>query len=147
MVALFPKTINLLNMQKLILLIDNDKEEFLILKEAIGLARLSHICAWADSIERAEQLLKHMLPDLILVDYNMPKCNGIACLERLRSIDLLRNVEIVMYSNYVTDINHELTLSNGESSIQKTGSLVQLAQYFLKITAEQKYYTAKTKTG
>jgi CheY-like chemotaxis protein len=125
-------------MQKLILLIDDDKDEFFILNQAVQLAELSHICMWANSIERAEHMLDQMLPDLILIDYNMPKANGIVCLERLSKMQKLNNVQKVMYSNYITDINRELVLSKGASCVQKPGSLLQLVQYLIKIAGEGK---------
>lgn len=38
------------------------------------------------------------LPDLILLDYNMPFINGLEFIRRLRSYDRLANIEVVIFS-------------------------------------------------
>ncbi|GAB3332062.1 hypothetical protein GCM10027299_38250 [Larkinella ripae] len=41
------------------------------------------------------------LPDVIILDQNMPKLTGLETLERIRLNDLLANVVVVVYSTYV----------------------------------------------
>ena len=121
-------------MQKLILLIDDDKDEFEILNMAIQLARLPHLCIWAESSDRAEVLLQQVLPDLIFIDYNMPKVNGLMCLKRLRQLAKLDNTEIILYSNSISDVSRELALTQHASYFQKPFFLNDLVNYLKTIT-------------
>lgn len=123
-------------MQKLILLIDDDEDELDILNQAIQLAGIDYGCVGANGIDQAEALLQQIQPNLVLVDYNMPKVNGIACLIRLRKIDKLREVPIILYSNHISEVSREQARTQGASCLQKPGSLSELVKYLLKIANE-----------
>lgn len=120
-------------MQKMILLIDDDKEELFILDQAFQLAGLPYSCVWASGLDRANQLLKEILPDYILIDYNMPKTNGIDCLEKVRNMPGIDKVPIGMYSNHISEETRRQAMAKGASfCIQKPGSIAALIKSLTK---------------
>jgi CheY-like chemotaxis protein len=125
-------------MQKLILLIDDDQEELFILQKAVEMAGLNHYCLWADSMTRAEKLMQEIMPDLILIDYNMPFTNGLDCLDKIRKMDLFHQVPIAIYSNSIDDRTRRLADAQGASCVEKPASILQLIQYLKKISEEGK---------
>lgn len=122
-----------MSMQKLLLLIDDDQDEYFILNQAIQLSGLTYYCVWANSPSRAKALLQEMQPDLILVDYNMPGANGLECLDMIRRMYGMGQVPTVMYSSHITKITQELALTKGATCYQKPGDIWQLVQYLSKV--------------
>lgn len=114
-------------MDKIILLIDDDEEEFLILEEAVRLTRMPHYCVHADSAKRAVQLLQEILPDLILLDFNMPLVNGVGCLAMIRQLECVRHIPIAIYSNDAGQSARLLAMANGIVCLPKPPTIKQLA--------------------
>lgn len=126
-------------MQKMILLIDDDQEELHILSHALQVAGLPHSCVWAIDVERAEKLLQEILPDYIFIDYNMPKVNGIDCLQQIRRIRGMQDVPMILYSSAIDERIRFLAMSNGASScIEKPNSVARLVEYLTRIMGEGK---------
>lgn len=125
-------------MSKLILLVDDDPDEFLILEQAVEQSNLGYHCLWAESANKADMLLRQWLPDLILIDYNMPVTNGITCLQRIRTLHKFTNVPIVIYSNHISDVTRELALIKGASCLQKPSTVSQLVQYLIGLSGAGK---------
>lgn len=125
--------------QKMILLIDDDQEEFHILNHALQVAGLPHSCIWANGIERATQLLCEVLPDYIFIDYNMPKENGLACLEKIRKIKAIQDVPVVFYSNSIDETTRLQARERGASfCMEKPNSLSKLVANLIDIMGEGK---------
>ena len=57
---------------------------------------------YAESAEKGLQILEVKSPDIIFLDVNMPRINGIECLSRIRSQERLRDIPVVINSNGVT---------------------------------------------
>lgn len=109
------KTIN-------ILLIEDDLIEVMKLKRATGSLNLNHKIIEANNGEKALELLqqKNKLPDIILLDLNMPKINGIEFLRILKADERLSYIPTII-----------LTTSNNQRDLLecfKTG----IAGYVLK---------------
>ena len=109
------KTIN-------ILLIEDDLIEVMKLKRATGSLNLNHKIIEANNGEKALELLqqKNNLPDIILLDLNMPKINGIEFLRILKADERLSYIPTII-----------LTTSNNQRDLLecfKTG----IAGYVLK---------------
>lgn len=100
-------------MQKTILLIDDDEEEFYIFKLALDLAEVNYHCVWANGFEQAMHMVKGLQPDFIFIDINMPRYNGINCLQKLKEMDSLSNSTFVMYSTYISEADHDQALALG----------------------------------
>jgi CheY-like chemotaxis protein len=114
-------------MQKTILLIDDDEDEYSIMAEALHMAGIDAICRWAENANAAYHLLKNIIPDLVLIDYNMPVINGLICLQELRKHPLLNHTPMVIYSTSIDRHTQREALSLGATAcIQKTVSVQAL---------------------
>ena len=52
--------------------------------------------------EEAVELAQHALPDIILMDLNMPRCDGLAATRRIRRQPEMRHVPILAVTAYDT---------------------------------------------
>ena len=53
------------------------------------------------------------LPDVILLDQNMPKCNGLQTLQLLKENAAFRNIPVFMYSTYADEHLKERSAEGG----------------------------------
>jgi len=91
--------------QKAVLMADDDAEDCLLATEAFGLSgvKASFSCV-EDGIELLDELNKGVhagageLPDLILLDLNMPRKDGRKALTEIQSDPALRHIPIVVLS-------------------------------------------------
>ena len=83
-----------------ILLVDDDPDDQMLFSEALFEANASVVYTSAvDGVDALQQLHPSAtLPDLIFMDVNMPRMDGISCLKEIRGTDNLRNIPVVMYS-------------------------------------------------
>lgn len=127
-------------MEQLILLIDDDKEELDILTLALDAAGINNMmCAWAKGAEYAFHLFDHIIPDFIFLDVNMPRMDGIRCLEHLKKIRRVRDVPVVLYSTSITEETRKLALAMGaDDCIQKAGTVTVLAAALTHLFARKK---------
>jgi len=81
-----------------ILLIEDDMIEVMKLNRAINSLQLKHSIQEANNGEEALQLLqqKDSLPDIILLDLNMPKINGIEFLKILKEDERLQYIPTII---------------------------------------------------
>ncbi|WP_055434816.1 response regulator [Lacinutrix algicola] len=105
-----------------ILLIEDDMIEIMKLNRTISTLKLDHKIIEANNGEDALGILeqKDNLPDIILLDLNMPKINGIEFLNILKKDDVLKYIPTII-----------LTTSNNQKDLlecYKTG----VAGYVLK---------------
>lgn len=74
-----------------ILLVEDDEVDVMDIRRSLEKAKIIHNLSVAQNGEEAVQLLmqagnkNHQLPDIILIDINMPKMNGLELLESIRS--------------------------------------------------------------
>lgn len=105
-----------------ILLIEDDMIEIMKLNRTISKLEMSHKIIEANNGEEALEILeqKDNLPDIILLDLNMPKINGIEFLGILKKDDVLKYIPTII-----------LTTSNNQKDLlecYKTG----VAGYVIK---------------
>jgi|TARA_B100000767_G_C19472366_1_gene412683 CheY-like chemotaxis protein len=81
-----------------IFLIEDDKIEVMKLNRTISSLNLNHNITEANNGEDALKILesKDKLPDIILLDLNMPKINGLEFLETLKADDVLRYIPTII---------------------------------------------------
>ena len=105
-----------------ILLIEDDVIEVMKLNRTISSLNLNHKIIETNSGEDALKLLenKEELPDIILLDLNMPKINGIEFLNILKADDVLRYIPTII-----------LTTSNNKKDLLECYNL-GIAGYVLK---------------
>ena len=105
-----------------ILLIEDDMIEVMKLNRSISSLKLNHKIIEANNGEDALKLLlqKDNLPDIILLDLNMPKINGIEFLSILKKDDTLKYIPTII-----------LTTSNNQKDLISCYEL-GIAGYVLK---------------
>ena len=105
-----------------ILLIEDDMIEVMKLNRASSSLQLSHNITEANNGEEALTLLenKDSLPDIILLDLNMPKISGIEFLKILKADDRLRYIPTII-----------LTTSNNQRDLLECYK-IGIAGYILK---------------
>lgn len=81
-----------------ILLIEDDMIEVMKLNRTISTLKLDHTIIEANNGEDALQLLeqKDNLPDIILLDLNMPKMSGIEFLTIIKDTDEFKHIPIII---------------------------------------------------
>lgn len=105
-----------------ILLIEDDLIEVMKLNRTISSLNLNHNILEANNGEDALKLLenKDALPDIILLDLNMPKINGIEFLKILKADDRLKYIPTII-----------LTTSNNQRDLLECYK-IGIAGYVLK---------------
>ena len=105
-----------------ILLIEDDMIEVMKLNRTISSLKLDHIIMEANNGEEALKILeqKDRLPDIILLDLNMPKINGIEFLKILKGDKRLRYIPTII-----------LTTSNNKKDLLECFK-IGIAGYILK---------------
>ncbi|MBO3116403.1 response regulator [Winogradskyella sp. DF17] len=118
-----------------ILLIEDDMIEVMKLNRAISSLHLTHHIVEANNGEEALQILqnKNELPDIILLDLNMPKLNGIEFLSILKNDDDLRYIPTVI-----------LTTSNNQKDLKECFK-IGVSGYVLKPLKYEEYVTKVSK--
>lgn len=105
-----------------ILLIEDDMIEVMKLNRTISKLQLNHNIIEANHGEAALKILeeKDELPDIILLDLNMPKINGIEFLNILKKDDVLKYIPTII-----------LTTSNNQKDLLECYK-IGIAGYVLK---------------
>lgn len=86
-----------------LLLVDDDEDDHEFFKEAVKDIDSSIVCTCYFDGEKTLKLLQTTdasLPDLIILDSNMPRLNGRQILSELKKDNKLRAIPVVMYSTF-----------------------------------------------
>lgn len=86
-------------MEKHILLIDDDPDEIDIFIDALSDTGWAIRYSSASTAPGALKLLQRLVPDYIILDYNMPKINGLECLAQIKAMQHVLHVPVIMYSS------------------------------------------------
>jgi len=118
----------IVDMQKNILLIDDDVDELKIFTDAVKEVPGNFNCVFVNDTEEALHMLLDFTPDYIFVDFNIPKLNGLDFLSSIKKTDKLKEIPVFLYS---TSISNEMSkmaeLLGAAGSIEKTFSIAMLA--------------------
>jgi CheY-like chemotaxis protein len=81
-----------------ILLVEDNLIEIMKMKRTISLLDLEHTIQEANNGEEALKFLESTskLPDIILLDLNMPKISGIEFLKTMKNIDDLKHIPVII---------------------------------------------------
>ena len=99
-----------------ILLADDDEDDRLLFTEAFSELKIKTIVHTVNTgIQLMERLkMKNIrLPHLLFLDLNMPRKNGLECLQEIRSDKKLKGISIAIYSTSGTEKDMEETFRNG----------------------------------
>jgi len=124
-------------MKKHIFIIDDDEDELVFFAEAIKALNVPHKCTWAKSGEQALQQLPYLTPDMIFIDYNMPRMNGLDCIKAIKAMPYYRTIPIILHSNGMdSDLRYKGLKLGATACINKQDSLHKLI-YFLQSILHQ----------
>jgi CheY-like chemotaxis protein len=99
-----------------ILLVDDDESDRLFFTEAFAQLKIKTIVRTLNNgIELMENLKMKSsnLPDLLFLDLNMPRKNGLECLKEIKSDENLKDIFIAIYSTSDNEHDMEETFRNG----------------------------------
>lgn len=135
-----------------ILLADDDTDDCVFFKQALDELTIPTNLT---TVNDGEQLMNHLsnnenqLPDVIFLDINMPRKNGIECLSEIKQNKAFNNIPVVMFSTTnAWDTINMLFKSGAHVYIHKPSDFSQLKQvihHALPIAAENKFSTGKLK--
>ena len=122
-----------------ILLAEDDPDDILLLRDAFSSLGAREVIDFADN---GEQVLKKLqgdtneeLPDLIVVDVNMPRIGGMQTLERLKADKRLKDIPVLIYTTSTNPADEEKSFRLGaQGYIIKPSSfkkLVETAKFFM----------------
>ena len=125
------------------LLIDDDQDDQEIFEMAVSEISDSIHCVFAsDGVEALEELKKDdFMPDCIFIDINMPRMNGIECLEKIKTIRRLQPVPVCMFSTSADpDIVRQTQQLGANDFIVKPASISVLSKLLEQfITSNRRY--------
>ena len=88
-------------MARTCLLIEDDRDDQEIFTMALREVDAKVECVYAnngfDALKLLQQTSLHF-PDFIIIDVNMPRMNGLACLQEIKKMTPGKDVRIIMYS-------------------------------------------------
>jgi CheY-like chemotaxis protein len=99
------------------------------------------------TIEDGERLLSYLntnpekLPDVLFLDYNMPRINGAECLAEIKSDPILKKLPVIMYSTYLhTDVANLVYESGAHFYLRKTSlsELRKVLHHVITLIIEKK---------
>ena len=119
---------------------DSDNDYFLLEKSIIGLNNFSIIKRVNDGLEAINYLQTETnLPNLILMDINMPRMDGHTCLKEIRKNHAWKHIPIIIFSTFNdTNIVMDSYVSCASSHIVKPDTLLE---YKLFMEALEKYWS------
>lgn len=128
-----------------ILLADDDKDDCLLFGEALEELRLH---AKFTAVHDCDQLMHYLtaetveLPTVLFLDLNMPRKNGLVCLEELKCDKNLKQVPVIIYStSYDIIIADRLYQKGAHHYICKPAEFSQLKsiiEYAIGLISEEK---------
>lgn len=106
------------------LLIDDDTDDQEIFLMALEMLKKNIECKTVNSGQEALQMLRagSFIPSHIFIDFNMPRMNGIECLENIKDIEALKDSKVYMYS------------TTAESSFVNKAKALGAVDFFIKPT-------------
>ena len=119
-----------------ILLADDDENDRQLFKEAFSELNIKTIVRTVNNGIQLMQWLNRKnirLPDLLFLDLNMPRKNGLECLKEIKSNEKLKDISISIYSTSDNEKDIEETFLNGANVyITKPNNFNKLKQVLEK---------------
>lgn len=112
--------------------IDDDPDEVLLFRDAIrDIDPMIDCFGLTDSESAVEILASAETPDLIFLDYNMPRRSGEDCLLDIKAIDRLKPIPVIIYSTGVSEHQRRRLLGLGALMVvKKHNSLAAFRDFF-----------------
>ena len=96
-------------------LADDDEDDRYLFEQALKEVGSNSSLFTAENGEKLMQLLNYseVLPDIIMIDVNMPRKNGLASLKEIRSLHRFNSTPVVIFSTSVEKYHVEYAISTG----------------------------------
>lgn len=130
-----------------ICLADDDEDDRLFFKDAFGELKINtKVSTFNDGVELMD-FLNHedsVLPNVLFLDLNMPKKNGVECLLEIKKNERLNNIAIAIYSTSSSEEHIEETFINGANIyIKKPNDFENLKKILSEVvTINWQYHTS-----
>ena len=129
-----------------IILTDDDEDDRLFFTDAFEELKIStKVQTFRDGAELMEYLNSEqaVLPEILFLDLNMPKKNGIECLHEIKSNPKFENMAIAIYSTSSSEEHIEETFVSGANIYIKKPSEFQTLKKVLSdvVTMNWQYHT------
>ena len=115
-----------------ILLAEDDLDDCNFFKLALDVIPLSF---YLTNVHDGEHLMKYLaenlenLPDIIFLDINMPRKNGLECLIEIKANEKLKNIPVIIISTSADKYKIEESFKSGASVfVRKPGEMTALVQ-------------------
>jgi CheY-like chemotaxis protein len=130
-----------------ICLADDDEDDRLFFTDAFDELRIStRVKTFKDGVELMNYLnhADSILPNVLFLDLNMPKKNGVECLLEIKKNEKLSDIAIAIYSTSSTEEHIEETFVNGANIyIKKPNDFESLKKILSEIvTMNWQYHTS-----
>jgi CheY-like chemotaxis protein len=103
-----------------ILLVDDDLDDQYIFNNALKVVDKSIVLSIAKDGVYAFERLKVFKPDLIFLDMNMPRMNGMEFLTRIKTLVPYNEIPVIVYSTHATSIERgKVTALGAKACIEK----------------------------
>lgn len=113
-----------------LLLADDDEDDCLFFKEALDEINVSTSLSMVhDGVQLMDFLKNNIsnLPDVIFLDLNMPRKNGLECLSEIKSDKELENIPVIIFSTSLdSEIVTNLYYKGASFYIRKPGDFSKL---------------------
>ncbi|HAR64025.1 MAG TPA: hypothetical protein DCS13_11225 [Candidatus Margulisbacteria bacterium] len=96
-----------------------DDERVVLDALSFGLQKEGYVVFTADDGREAFEKAKSLIPDLIIMDYNMPQCNGLYSVRRIREVSYLKSIPVIGHTALVNPDIIAKSINAGCSTIIK----------------------------
>lgn len=127
-----------------ILLADDDETDRMLFKEALEDLKLR---TYIETVNDGEQLIARLkakdakIPNVLFLDLNMPRKNGLECLKEIRQDKKFKEMSIIIYSTSSSEKNIEETFLCGANVyINKPNDFATLKQVLEKAVMAAYHY-------
>jgi len=147
-----------MNLKQLnVLLADDDRDDCNFFKKALDALELSTRLTVVSDGEQLMQLLAdaamepdaELMPDVLFLDINMPRKNGLECLSEMKRNEKLKDLPVIIFSTSNSQDKINLLFKNGAHVyVHKPGSFSQLKEviyHALPIAVEKKSSNGRVK--
>ncbi len=133
------------NMPISILLADDDEDDRGFFERILGEIKINTRFA---TVEDGEKLMQYLnqnsvnLPDILFIDFSMPRKNGLQCLSEISTSEKLKHLPVIIYSTSLQDKIADLLYDKGAYYYVRKTDLTEFKkyiQYILTMIMENKF--------
>ena len=119
-----------------VLLADDDRDDCFFFKNALGKIIIPTVF---NVVEDGERLMKYLsantndLPDVLFLDFNMPRKNGAECLREIKKNPKLAGMPIIMYSTSLHEAIADDLYEEGAHYFARKSGLTELTNVLSRV--------------